>query len=353
MKNKNIIILVIALIILGFIFFIFSKKDQTSSSGSNVTAPTETRLSEKNSKKVTAKGEEDSIDAKREIFDSLSRKLQKMWIISDSSVFPIKFWGKVIDQYNNPVRDVNILYYAGGGYIGGGSGFGRIKTDENGLFEIKGAKGGSLNLREMKKDGYEIVIKPEENLFHDYKEYPDSLIWTDYTSKNPFVYKAWKYTGKFDKNKMKSSSAHVYCKSGGEECTVDLFGPPTQNSKKDFINSQFIIKYYQEEGKDRKNPGKWKLIITAIDGGVQKAVQHYTSEVPKEEFLDSITYSSDDFAGEQYGYRIRSFYVMNDKIYARFSFKITPYFQDIYCSIISKYTINTAGEPYLDSFNGW
>ena len=297
--------------------------------------------------------EGDNVEDRKQFYGSLSRKLQKTLIISDSSVFPIKFWGKVIDQYGHPVSDVNVLYYAAGGYIGGGSGFGRIKTDKEGLFNIKGVKGGSLNLREMEKDGYQIVIRPQDDLFYSYKQYPHSLIWSDYSEKNPFLYTAWKYGDDINKENLKKGRVGIYCKSGNE-CTINLFGPPTQNNKQDFINSQFKIQYFQEEVTSDINQVKWKLLITAIDGGVQKAGVYYTNEAPKEGYLNEIAYTQDDYIDGNHNSQVRNIYIsIKDEMFARFSFKINLYSQEKNCSISARYTINTAGEPYLDSFDGW
>lgn len=356
MKNKKNLLVLALLIICLILVLVFYTKNLFVSSNAVVTTEAENVETDNtpSNKQLTQEKEYNNFDEKREIFRKLSKKLQKTLILSDASVFPIKFYGKVIDQYDKPISDVEILYYAGGGYLGGGSGFRRVTTDKNGIFEVKDVKGGSLNLREIKKDGYEIVIRPQSNLFHSFKEYPDSLVWDDYTVKKPYIYKAWKYSDKFDRKDLKKGDVDVYCKSGGDECTANLFGGPTQNSKKNYNKSQFMIQFFKDDGADRRNPGKWKLVITALGGGVLKAEGQYTSEAPKEGYLDSITYSNDDFVDGHNSGRINSFYIaLKENIYARFSFRIEPYLQDNYCSISARYTINTAGESYLDSFNGW
>jgi hypothetical protein len=296
-----------------------------------------------------------SNEEKKSIFESLSPKLQKMWIFSEASVSSIEFWGKVVDQHGAPVGEVDVLYYAGGGYLGGGSGFGRLKTDINGLFHITGRKGGSINFREMKKDGYQIALGGQGRIFDSFKKYPASLVWTDYTKKTPYIYQAWKYPEEFEKNKdkLKSGSFQVYFKADGSESSIDVYGPPLQNNKQEFTKAQLKVQLSREAGVTERNPGKWQLVLTPLDGGIIKSESLYTNEAPADGYQQSIIYTQDDLKDSPSSDLKSKLYLTfnGEKIFSRLYIDVTPYFNDEgYMRV--QYTVNPTGQRYLDTYDG-
>ena len=285
---------------------------------------------------------------------------QKMTFFAEASVHSNEFWGKVIDQHGEPVSDADILYYAGGGYIGGGSGYGRLKSDNSGMFHITGSKGGSLNFREMKKEGYQIVIQPSDNLFYSWKNYPDSLIWTDYTKERPFIYQAWKYSEDFvDKTKLQHKGFMVIFKSGGTESSIDVFGGPRQQYNKDLTKGQLKVQLFRESMSSGKHNAKWQFVVTPLDGGIIKAVSKYTNEAPKEGYEKFIVFTQDDYVDANQTddkYReVKSFFftMKGGTIFGRLSFRLDPYYLDDAGILKVRCTINPTGERYLDSFDGW
>jgi hypothetical protein len=297
-----------------------------------------------------------SNEEKKSIFESLSPKLQKMWLFADGSVFPIEFWGKVVDQYGAPVSEVDVLYYAGGGYLGGGgSGFGRLKTDNNGLFHITGRKGSSIDFRNMKKDGYQIALGRQGRIFDGYKEYPNSLVWTDYTKKDPYIFQAWKYPSEFNKNKdkLKSGSIQAYFKADGSEYSIDVYGPPLQNNKQEFTKAQLKVQLSREAGLTERNPGKWQLVLTPLDGGIIRSKSLYTNEAPVDGYQQSIIYTQDDLkSGPFHDLESELYLTFNGgKIFSRLYIEATPYFNEKgYMRVY--YTVNPTGQRYLDTYNG-
>ncbi len=74
---------------------------------------------------------------------------------------PLQFWGKVVDQADVPVPDVEVIFESAA-YIVGGRGSmqqspGRTVTDRTGLFSIAGIRGHALTIKELRKPGYEAV----------------------------------------------------------------------------------------------------------------------------------------------------------------------------------------------------
>jgi len=72
---------------------------------------------------------------------------------------PIKFYGKVVDQEGNAVTEADVFYSIGfytldpenyKDFI-----YGKVKTGQNGIFEIKGKKGISMSVMKIEKEGYD------------------------------------------------------------------------------------------------------------------------------------------------------------------------------------------------------
>jgi hypothetical protein len=79
--------------------------------------------------------------------------LKKKYEFAQANVHDIEFYGKVVDQNGDPVQGVKILCGAGGGPLGGGSGYIRLTTDEQGVFRISEKEGHSLQIQKMEKTG--------------------------------------------------------------------------------------------------------------------------------------------------------------------------------------------------------
>lgn len=369
MKRTSLVICIVVIVIFVYIFLNYKDNairyettgddDNKKTAASAVVVVVDDNNNNNNNNNTTANpltsGDKATIDNRKTIFEILGTKLRRMLILSDASVHPIEFWGKIIDQYGNPVDEVEILYYAGGGYLGGGSGFGRIKTDSSGLFHIVDREGGSLNLRNLKKEGYQIVIQPQDNLFHSFKQYPDSLVWLDYSKKNPFIFNAWKNHEDFVGKKIIHGEFRSYFKADGLGYDIDLFGGPTQKFKRDCLNCQLKVSFLREPVQGNSNLNNWEIVFIPIEGEIIRAESLYTNEAPISGWMERIVYSSDDYT-DSVDSGVKSFYLKleDGNKYARVSFQLNLNYKDTSKgSIYVTYSLNTAGTRFLDSFDGW
>lgn len=269
------------------------------------------------------------------------------------------FYGKVIDQHENPVPGVGIGYMAGlGSIIGGGSRYGYSITDTNGLFLIERPRG-FLNFREMKKEGYQIAINIQERHFGNHKSLPADVLYTDYTKDNPYIFYAWKHSYKFNEKKLIHDECTVLFRSDGIEYSIDLFGAPKQSYNQDLSKGQLKILFILKRGTDQRigsEDGEWQLVLTSLNGGIIKAESLYTNEAPVSGYKESVILSQDDYKDTRYRI-VKNFYLRmkgeDGPTYARLSFRLNPYLrvEDGIGLIRAKYTINSTGERYLDTFD--
>jgi hypothetical protein len=98
---------------------------------------------------------------------------------------PIAFYGKVIDQYGEPVPHAAIGYTAISKFNAPGTGY-SITADESGNFEISEVSGIALSVG-VKKNGYYNVPQKSHGVFA-YGTGPDSYRQTPPTKENPAVF---------------------------------------------------------------------------------------------------------------------------------------------------------------------
>lgn len=91
----------------------------------------------------------------------------------------IAFYGKVIDQSNQPVTDatVHVLVYRTEDSIGKATTRIAVKTDANGLFQLTG-KGSSTAIATIKKKGYEFTPAKSAQLKYVYSTLQPKEVFT-------------------------------------------------------------------------------------------------------------------------------------------------------------------------------
>jgi hypothetical protein len=144
-------------------------------------------------------------------------------------------------------------------------------------------------------------------------------------------------------------------KSDGTEYAIDFFELRTKKDSQNLSKGQIKAQFFREEASSRRERGmEWRLVLTALEGGITQAEYLYTSEAPKEGYMESVTLTQDDYKDSQPG-EVKNFYLtMKDgTIFARLSFEFNPYFREAKGRIVARYTINPTGERFLDSFDGW
>ncbi len=127
--------------------------------------------------------------------DIVSKEQMKNYIASMNE--PIDFYGKVIDQNNNPLKDVKVLFkirknvFQPLALVGVGKDFERIvtETDAQGLFKLESAEGETLGF-DLVKEGFRVSSKGKRRYivsgFNMKKDFPKS------SPNKPIIFTMWK-----------------------------------------------------------------------------------------------------------------------------------------------------------------
>lgn len=182
-KKIKAVVIVLALMLAGVLLVIFSgdKPEQEAAS----------RSSEKHDAKTSQRMKIDSNDPQitPELIarhEAATKKMEQEAIqkIKNMLGTPINFWGKVVDEDENPVQGAIIRFGATDNYYESGSKY-RAASDENGLFSIENIKGMALSVR-VEKEGY---YSPHETTAGSYSYYaPESSKHSIPTKKSPAVF---------------------------------------------------------------------------------------------------------------------------------------------------------------------
>jgi hypothetical protein len=138
----------------------------------------------------------------KKLLESLPAKAKRYYEVGLAGVVEdIKFYGLVVDQFDQPVAGAKVSIDVGGRYLASGSGQAVGITNSEGRFSVKG-EGGSLYIGPITHpgiDSYRQVApngKIEGGVYftsYQHREGGSDFLWTDYTDKGqPFEFKVWR-----------------------------------------------------------------------------------------------------------------------------------------------------------------
>lgn len=247
----------------------------------------------------------------------------------------VDFYGRVIDQDNNPVAGVLINYDLGGVYLAPGSGSASITTDEKGEFNIDEGKGLTLHFRKMNKPGYQYksskIVDGSESLVYSL----NNSLWDKTSQENPFIFTLWR----LDRYpEVRRGEKDIYSKLDELSHTLDFA---------DFIKKTQALKGLQEGDLqitvDKTKPEENGVVkISAINGGLQETDDLYPFRAPETGYLPSVQYELvyvprfKDF--EQF---FKKFYFTsrNGEVYGYIEIDVEPNWDEGY-AIFLKYVVN-------------
>lgn len=187
---------------------------------------------------------------------------------------PINVYGKVIDQYGQPVVGAKVK----GGtllYISidssGGQEFSTI-TDNQGRFSFTGLHGARFGFG-LEKEGYEYDPKKYLGWWDNYR--PDA--------NGPAVFTMWKLKGA---EPMVHIEAHCGLAVDGTATSFDLL-----TGKKTSDGDLAIRLVRNPVNIDRSKPFDWTLTLQINGGGLIPVETTYTNEAPAEGYKSSVTVS--------------------------------------------------------------
>jgi len=196
---------------------------------------------------------------------------------------PISFYGKVVDQNNQPISDVKVqLEIRVGKFTSPTTSKEKwvpisLASDANGNFTLADVKGSFVQFKVVEKNGYKLLPKQVKAGFMYYPE----TFHAD--SNNPVVFKMWKKHGE---EPLVDSAWHGNIACDGTLMTFDL-----QNGKQDKDGSlQITCTRVPLDIVPRENKRyDYNLQIAIVGGSIQSTDDEFTYLAPEGGYVPSLT----------------------------------------------------------------
>jgi hypothetical protein len=196
---------------------------------------------------------------------------------------PIAFYGKVIDQSNQPVAGVDVRLEIHFGYLTSPtSGEVRSKpvsltTDTNGIFVLTGENGSYVQFLTIEKEGYKLLPKQEKMGFMYYPKPPNLGV------NNPVVFKMWKQRGA---EPLIASGWHGNVTCDGVPLIFDLRnGKLAKDGNLRITCTRVPLQIVPREHKRYD----YSFQIAMLGGGIQTTEDEFTYLAPEGGYAPSIT----------------------------------------------------------------
>jgi hypothetical protein len=371
-KTKKLTLIILLLLVIGVVVYVsFFTSNETIKSKKEVISKAEqpiTTLQEPWKKELEAIKELQKTQPKaaknklEKLLDQLPQKLQRYYKIGfQSGIDDIHFYGQIIDQHGEPVSGATVSVDVGGRYLAAGSGQGRLLTDKEGRFYVRGT-GGSLYVGPIKHPTLDTYrqLSPSGKMeggadFTSYQhtENGNNLLWTNYSDPyTPYIFKVWRKTSKnIAKELHQVRSALLGFSCLGEPYTLNF----TKRKWKERVikgegDGQLRIRYFCKESDEHRYFDDWAVEIEAIGGGIQETQDLYLNVAPADGYESSYRLSMTK--GEPtYQKTIKKrfyFTAKNNQYYGSLEMRFDPYGGDDGEPLIFLgYKMNPTGEPYL------
>lgn len=261
MKQK-IFMLVVILAVVLLSFFMIAEKEKNSA---GQPAPKTTKT-EKNSK---ASKPQDSSDPANQASNKPSSAAKIIEAVYSAS---IDFYGKVVDQYGNPVPNARITCSIADNFFGTGS-IRKSESDASGYFTVENIRGAGV-LVSAGKDGY-AEIKDKSGASFGIGMPADSVRKTPPSKQNPAVFVLRKMA---KPEVMISSDRCVMISTNGIPVEISLETGKAVNSGKGDIKVECWI----DDGyRDEKRRYDWRCRLTVADGGFVEREDDIENQAPE------------------------------------------------------------------------
>ena len=292
------------------------------------------------------------------------KTLKRQYQIALSTLPNITFYGRVIDQYNQPVKNATVWYEGANTYLSAGGGRGLVTTDDNGYFEID-TEGASLTIgtvthSEIGQISYELPKLTNSWLsaragsinFLSAKDkqgiYPT---WRDHSEKNKaYIIHAWRL-GDYEGAKSGYVSAGLL--ATGKIYTLKLNEIKRRNR---LIEGQkeghFHISCTRPHIDSYKDRFDWSASIIPVNGGIQETNDLYMNIAPATGYQSSLNIvmrkGSNDYKHKLLNKRY--YFTANGKDYGSLFVHFDPFasIEEDACSISIRYKINPTGSRNLE-----
>ena len=357
MKNKNFYTLaVIVVLTVVFIWVVNQLNIQSVSSTNSELMPLKRDLLDlQKQKDFQSLSKQEKLERVYEVLEKMPPKynrLKRQYLIAMSSLPDITLYGRVIDQYGQPVSDADVYYAGTNAFLAAGGGRGVVKTDDDGYFEIE-TSGEKLSLWGIRHPSIEEGGYPKaSNTNLDIKSsnmYPD---WTVHNTKdNPYIILAWRL-GKYEGAIAGSESLRL--SSDGTMHTLNL---DKSSRKKNLIKGkfegQFRISCQRSHMESNRDYGDWSIVFSAINGGFLETDDLYMNIAPESGYQPSFNINMKK-GTQEYKHELlnKRFYFManSGQEYGSLIVDFQPFYnssRDV-CNIRLRYKINPTGSRNLE-----
>lgn len=237
----------------------------------------------------------------------------------------IGLYGRVVDQFGQPVENVEIEYAASGSFLASGTGHDRVRTNARGVFVIGGARGLRLVVDGLYKSGYAFrFANGRGRWFEPPTSFPDAEDWRAYSAGNPYPYLIWKIQDRTEKSwKLFEDLTSLSLVPDGRWYSINLKterGEGLLSKGENPFADMFIAV--------QRNVGSLTVTLRGNGGGVLPEVDGQGYEAPAHGYQASWTYTTQSLKEESTEHR---FYfqslVSGRKTYGRFTMRLIPVLQ--------------------------
>ena len=208
--------------------------------------------------------------------------------VADAYVTPIEFYGKVVDQNNNPIVDAEIAVIINNRHFLPSTNRFTMHSDSNGDFAIKDQQGASVSIN-VSKAGYMVISRGQTNVTHsgglfDYAIKDDKGNCYKNVA-NPTRFMLFKIGEKQDLHHIKEMLYDIPLDGSPYEICLDA---DQKNGKHRIIVS--FKGEYQFLNVKPDNPFSWQFSSKIIGGGFVKRKNAYDFIAPEIGYMETLFY---------------------------------------------------------------
>lgn len=360
-KSLLVIISIIGMVLLLIWYFVDNNKVQEVGNAKNaehVQKQEISNLSEKLRLAHKAGDKKKANKIEKAIENRLPENLKLIVETINKNTFDLDFYGKVLDQYGEPVSNSKIKYVASKMYHFDMTASGVVKTDPQGLFNIK-TSGYSLTLympehpelsdrymsgmakKPFKSGGY-VMLEPVG-------QGEKIQSWRDYSISDPYIIRGWRVES-FDK--VIHKGINLFVKPDGLYHTFLKRSQYGRMELDDGFQSDGYLLFtcVRDENASKDKNGAWQVTIKAIEGGIVETGDVILNEAPLDGYQDSVTVGMK--GGGAYGSSLLKdkkyyFHAKNNAVYGSLAMWFDPYAEEKTCVMRIDYKINLDGSRNL------
>lgn len=202
---------------------------------------------------------------------------------------PIDFWGRLLDQYNEPIAGVAVeVRVRQWGTVPGlatlsDSGKFAVESGTDGMFYVGGVTGDVLAVETIHKDGYVLSLKADRSFSYLNR---DTYLPNE---RNPYIFKMWKLMAS---EPLKAIHASKLIPYDGRPVWVDLSdGRITEGNASQGDLRITLERSPLEIAGNRREPFDWHATITVSSGGVIASTDDFMYLAPADGYKELLEIS--------------------------------------------------------------